>query len=115
MSAGFNQVIIFGQLSDIPEEFKTKNDKLFIKAKITVLMHRKNADGTSENAKYVIVATMFSGAAELFLKCVRVGDMVHLVGKLDSIERVRPGGKKYWSLNFVAEHICLLPRAEWRQ
>jgi single-strand DNA-binding protein len=109
MSAGFNQVTILGRLCAPPEELKTKNGKLFIKATIAVSVHRKTAEGTGEEHTSFVPATMFGKTAEIFLKYVQKGDMVHLAGRLDSNEWKTDEGAKRLSLSFVVEQMSLLP------
>jgi single-strand DNA-binding protein len=109
MSAGFNQATLLGRLCAPPEELQTKAGKLFIKATIAVSVHRKNSDGIGEEHTSFITATMFGKTAELFLKYVQKGDMVHLAGRLDSNEWKTQEGKARLSLSFVVEQLALLP------
>jgi single-strand DNA-binding protein len=109
MSAGFNHATLLGRLCALPEEFKTKAGKLFIKVTIAVSVHRKNSDGIGEEHTSFVPSTMFGKTAELFLKYVQKGDMVHLAGRLDSNEWKGEDGKKRLSLSFVVEQLNLLP------
>jgi single-strand DNA-binding protein len=109
MSAGYNNAILLGRLVASPEQLKTKAGKLFIKATIAASVFRKAADGTGEEHTSFLPATMFGKTAELFLKYVQKGDMVHLVGRLDSTEWQGDDGKKRLSLSFIGEQINLLP------
>jgi single-strand DNA-binding protein len=109
VSTGFNQAIVLGRLTAEPEELKTKNGKLFIKATIAVSIYRKNAEGVSEEHTSFLPTTIFGKTAELFLNYVRKGDMVHLVGRLDSNEWKADDGKKRLSLSFIVEQLGLLP------
>ena len=109
MSTGFNQAIVLGRLTAEPEELKTKNGKLFIKATIAVSIYRKNAEGVSEEHTSFLPTTIFGKTAELFLNYVHKGDLVHLVGRLDSNEWKADDGKKRLSLSFVVEQLNLLP------
>jgi single-strand DNA-binding protein len=108
MSAGFNQSTLLGRLWAPPEELKTKGGKLFIKATISVSVHRKNSDGIGEEHTSFVPATMFGKTAELFLKYVEKGDMVHLAGRLDSNEWKTDDGNKRLSLSFVVEQLNFL-------
>lgn len=109
MSAGFNQVILLGRLTAEPEQLKTKAGKMYIKATISTSVHRKNADGINEEYTSFIPVTIFGKTAELFSKYVAKGDMVHLVGRLESNEWKREDGKKGVSLSFLVEGLNLLP------
>jgi single-strand DNA-binding protein len=109
VSTGFNQVILLGRLTADPEQLKTKTGKLFIKATIAVSVYRKNAEGVSEEHTSFLPTTIFGKTAELFLSYVRKGDLVHLVGRLDSNEWKADDGKKRLSLSFVVEQLNLLP------
>jgi single-strand DNA-binding protein len=109
MSAGFNHATLLGRLCAPPEELTTKGGKLFIKATIAVSVHRKNSDGLGEEHTSFVPATMFGKTAELFLKYVAKGDIVHLAGRLDSNEWKTEAGKKRLSLSFIAEQLTLLP------
>ena len=109
MSAGFNQSILLGRLTALPEQLTTKNGKLFVKATIVVSIRRKNAEGVDEERTSFIPATIFGRQAEVFLKYVQKGDMVHLVGRLDSNEWKTDSGEKRLSLSFVVEQLNLLP------
>ena len=109
MSAGYNCCTILGRLCAAPEESKTKTGKLFIKATIAVSVHRKNSDGIGEEYTSFVPAMMFGKTAELFLKYVQKGDMVHLAGRLDSNEWKTENGDKRLSLSFVVEQLNFLP------
>jgi single-strand DNA-binding protein len=109
VSAGFNQATLLGRLCAPPEELQTKGGKLFIKATIAVSVHRKNSDGIGEEHTSFVLATMFGKTAELFLKYVQKGDMVHLAGRLDSNEWKTESGDKRLSLSFVVEQLNFLP------
>jgi single-strand DNA-binding protein len=109
VSAGFNQSILLGRLTAPAEQLTTKNGKLFIKATIAVSVYRQTADGKSEERTSFIPATIFGRTAEVFLKYVQKGDMVHLVGRLDGNEWKADDGKKKLSLSFVVEQLNLLP------
>jgi single-strand DNA-binding protein len=109
MSAGFNQSILLGRLTAPAEQLTTKNGKLFVKATIAVSVRRKNTEGVDEERTSFIPATIFGRQAEVFLKYVQKGDMVHLVGRLDSNEWKTDSGEKRLSLSFVVEQLNLLP------
>jgi len=109
MSAGYNCCTILGRLCAPPEELKTKTGKLFIKATIAVSVHRKTPEGISEEHTSFVPATMFGKTAELFLKYIDKGDMVHLAGRLDSNEWKTDDGKKRLTLSFVVEQLNFLP------
>jgi single-strand DNA-binding protein len=109
MSAGFNHATLLGRLCAAPEELKTKAGKLFIKATIAVSVHRKTPEGISEEHTSFVPATMFGKTAELFLKYICKGDMVHLAGRLDSNEWKTESGDKRLSLSFVVEQLNFLP------
>jgi single stranded DNA-binding protein len=108
MSAGFNQAVLLGRCK-ATEELQTKNGKLFVKATIAVSVHRKNAEGVDEERMSLIPSTIFGRQAEVFLKYVKPGDMVHLVGRIDSNEYTANSGEKRLSLSFVVEQLNLLP------
>jgi single-strand DNA-binding protein len=107
--SGFNQPLLLGRLSAPPEELTTKTGKLFIKATIAVSVHRKNPEGIGEEHTSFVPTTMFGKTAELFLKYVQKGDMVHLAGRLDSNEWKTDDGKKRLTLSFVVEQLSFLP------
>jgi single-strand DNA-binding protein len=109
MSAGFNQAILLGRLCALPEQLTAKSGKIFIKATIAVSVHRKNPNGIGEEHTSFVPVTMFGKTAELFLKYVGKGDMVHLVGRLDSNEWKTQEGKARLSLSFVVEQLNFLP------
>jgi single stranded DNA-binding protein len=109
MSAGFNQAIILGRLTAPPEQLTTKNGKLFVKATLAVSVRRKNAEGIDEGRTSFIPATIFGRQAEVFLKYVQKGDMVHLSGALSSNEWTTGTGEKRLSLSFTVEQLNLLP------
>ena len=109
MSAGFNQAILLGRLCSLPEQLTTKAGKVFIKATIAVSVHRKNSDGIGEEHTSFVPVTMFGKTAELFIKYIQKGDMVHLVGRLDSNEWKTQEGKARLSLSFVVEQLNFLP------
>jgi len=108
---GFNQAIVLGRLCAPAEELKTKAGKLFVKATITVSVHRKNSEGVSEKYTSFVPATMFAKTAELFLRYVQKGDIVHLAGRLESSEWKTENGGKRLSLSFVVEQFCFLPNS----
>jgi single-strand DNA-binding protein len=110
--SGYNNATILGRLCAPAEELKTKAGKLFIKATITVSVHRKNSEGVSEEYTSFVPATMFGKTAELFLKYVQKGDMVHLAGRLESNEWKAENGGKRLSLSFVVEQLCFLPNPD---
>jgi single-strand DNA-binding protein len=110
MSAGFNQATLLGRLVAPPEELYTKAGKVFIKATIAVSVHRKN-EGIGEEHTSYIPATAFGKTAELFLKYIQKGDMVHLAGRLDSNEWKTDDGNRRLSLSFVVEQLNLLPNS----
>jgi single-stranded DNA-binding protein len=87
--SGFNQVILLGRLVAPPEELKTKSGKLFLRA--------------------VIATNVYSRSADVFLKYVSKGDLVHLVGRLDSREYKTDSGEKRLSLGLIVEQLHLLP------
>src|SRR5260370_10949337 len=107
--SGYNCAVILGRLVAPPEQLTTKNGKLFVKATIAVSVHRKNSEGVDEERTSFIPATIFGRQAEVFLKYVQKGDMVHLVGRLDSNEWQTDSGEKRLSLSFVIEQLNLLP------
>jgi single-strand DNA-binding protein len=111
MSTGFNQSVLLGRLVAEPEQLKTKSGSLFIKATIAVSVYRKGQDGSGEEHTSFIPATMFGKTAELFLKYVGKGDMIHLAGRLDSNEWKTDDGKKRLTLSFVVESLSFLPNA----
>ena len=106
---GFNQATLLGRLVSLPEQLKTKAGKLFIKATIAVSVQRKTPEGISEEHTSFVPATMFGKTAEIFLKYVEKGDMVHLAGRLDSNEWKTDEGARRLSLSFVVEQMNLLP------
>jgi single-strand DNA-binding protein len=107
--SGYNGVIVLGRLTGLPEQLTTKNGKLFIKATIATSVYRQTADGKSEERTSFIPVTIFGRQAEVFLNHVHKGDMVHLVGRLDSNEWKTDSGEKRLSLSFVVEQLNLLP------
>jgi single-strand DNA-binding protein len=107
--SGFNQAIILGRLAAAPEELKTKNGKLFLRATIATSVYQKNAEGVSEERVSFVPATIFGRQAEVFCQYVQKGDMVHLAGRLDSREYKTESGEKRLSLGFVVEQVHLLP------
>ena len=109
MGAGFNLVAVLGRLYAPAEELTARTGKLFVKATIVVSIRRKNAEGIDEERTSFIPATIFGRQAEVFLKYVQKGDMVHLVGRLDSNEWKTDSGEKRLSLSFVVEQLNLLP------
>jgi single-strand DNA-binding protein len=100
---------LLGRLCAPPEELKTKNGKWFIKATIAVSIHRKTTEGIGEEHTSFLPATMFGKTAELFLKYVQKGDIVHLAGRLDSNEWKTDSGEKRLSLSFVVDQLNFLP------
>jgi single-strand DNA-binding protein len=109
--SGFNQAVILGRLVAAPEELTTKGGKLFLKAIIATSVRQRNNDGTFEERTSFIPATIFGKQAEVFRKYVRKGDLVHLVGRLDSNEYTTSSGEKRLSLSFIVEQLNLLPNA----
>jgi single-strand DNA-binding protein len=107
--SGFNHTVLLGRLVAPPEQLTTKNGKLFIKATIATSVYRQNPDGKSEERVSFIPVTIFGRQAEVFLNHVHKGDMVHLVGRLDSNEWKTDSGEKRLSLSFVIEQLNLLP------
>jgi single-strand DNA-binding protein len=107
--SGFNQTVLLGRLVAPPEQLTTKNGKLFIKGTIATSVYRQNPDGKSEERVSFIPVTIFGRQAEVFLNHVHKGDMVHLVGRLDSNEWKTDSGEKRLSLSFVIEQLNLLP------
>jgi single-strand DNA-binding protein len=112
---GFNQALLLRRLTAPPEELKTKNGKLFIKATIAVTVAQKSVEGVSEEQTSFVPATVFGRQAEVFLQYVQKGDMVHLAGRLDSNEWKTDSGEKRLSLSFVVEQLTLLPNDRARQ
>jgi len=110
MSGGFNHATLLGRLCGPPEELYAKAGKVFIKATIAVSVHRRN-EGIGEEHTSYIPATAFGKTAELFLKYVQKGDMVHLAGRLDSNEWKTDDGNRRLSLSFVVEQLNLLPNS----
>jgi single-strand DNA-binding protein len=109
--SGFNQAILLGRLVASPEELTTKAGKLYAKATIAVSVHQRSADGASEERTSFIPVVIFGRQAEVFSKYVAKGDMVHLVGRLDSSEWKTQDGEKRLSLSFIVEQLNLLPNA----
>jgi single-strand DNA-binding protein len=107
--SGHNSAVILGRLTGPPEQLTTKNGKTFIKATIAVSIYRQTADEKSEERTSFIPITIFGRSAEVFLKYVQKGDMVHLVGRLDGNEWKTDSGEKRLSLSFIVEQINLLP------
>ena len=107
--SGYNSVIVLGRLTGLPEQLTTKNGKLFIKATIATSVYRQAADGKSEERTSFIPVTIFGRQAEVFLNHVHKGEMVHLVGRLDSNEWKTETNEKRLSLSFVVEQLNLLP------
>ena len=107
--SGHNSAVILGRLTGPPEQLTTKNGKLFNKATIATSVYRQNPDGKSEERVSFIPVTIFGRQAEVFLNHVNKGDMVHLVGRLDSNEWKTDSGEKRLSLSFVIEQLNLLP------
>jgi single-stranded DNA-binding protein len=70
MSSGFNQALLLGRLVAPPEELKTKNGKLFLKAVVAVTVHQKTSEGASEERTSFIPVTIFGRQAEIFQKYV---------------------------------------------
>jgi single-strand DNA-binding protein len=110
--SGFNQTVLLGRLVAPPEQLTTKNGKLFIKGTIATSVYRQNPDGKSEERVSFIPVTIFGRQAEVFLNHVHKGDMVHLVGRLDSNEWKTSSGEKRLSLSFVIEQLNLLPNGQ---
>jgi single-strand DNA-binding protein len=109
MSRGFNQALLLGRLAAPPEQLQTKNGKLFLKATIAVSVAQKNAEGIGEERTSFVPVTIFGRQADVFLKYVHKGDMVYLVGRLDSSEWKTQEGQKRLNLSFVVEQLNLLP------
>jgi single-strand DNA-binding protein len=107
--SGFNQAVILGRLVAAPEELTTKGGKLFLKAIIATSVRQRNNDGTFEERTSFIPATSFGKQAEVFRTYVRKGDVVHLVGRLDSNEYTTGSGESRLSLSFIVEQLNLLP------
>jgi single-strand DNA-binding protein len=110
--SGYNNSVILGRLTGPPEQFTTKNGKLFLKAVIATSVYQKNSDGTSEERTNFVPVTIFGRTAEVFLEHVHKGDLLHLVGRLDSNEWTTGSGKKRLSLSFVVEQLNLLPNGQ---
>jgi single-strand DNA-binding protein len=109
MSSGFNQAILLGRLAAPPEELKTKGGKLFLRAVIATNVYQRSADGSSEERVSFIPVTIFGSSADVFLKYVGKGDLVHLVGRLDSREYKTDSGEKRLTLGLIVEQLHLLP------
>jgi single-strand DNA-binding protein len=92
-----------------PEQLTTKSGKLFCKAVIATSVHQKNGDGASEERTSFIPVTIFGRTAEIFCQYVQKGDVVHLIGRLDSNEYTTNSGDNRLSLSCVAESLQLLP------
>jgi len=107
--SGFNQAILFGRLAAPPEELKTKSGKLFLRATIVTSVYQRSAEGVSEERTSFIPVTIFGRQAEIFAQHVQKGDMVHLVGRLDSREYKTDSGEKRLSLGLIVEQLHLLP------
>jgi single-strand DNA-binding protein len=107
--SGFNQAVLLGRLTAPPEELTTRTGKMFVKAVIATSVHQRGNDGASEEKTSFVPVTIFGRTAEIFLKYVQKGDMVHLVGRLDSNEWKTDAGEKRLSLSFVVEQLNLLP------
>jgi single-strand DNA-binding protein len=107
--SGHNFSALLGRLVSSPEELQTKNGKLFVKAIIAASVYRQTADGKSEERTSFIPVTIFGRQAQVFLEHVHKGDLVHLVGRLESNEWKTNSGEKRLSLSFVVEQLNLLP------
>jgi len=111
--SGFNQATLLGRLVASPEELTTKSGKLFIKAVIAASVYQKNGDGTSEERTSFVPVTIFGRTAETFLKFVHKGDMVHLVGRLDSNEWATSSGEKRLSLSITGSTSAISVCSTW--
>jgi single-strand DNA-binding protein len=109
MSSGYNSAVLLGRLVHEPEQLKTKSGKVFLKATIVTNVYSKSAEGVSEERVSYIPATIFGKPAEVFLKYVRPGDMIHLIGRLDSREYKSDSGQKRLTLGLIVEQLHLLP------
>jgi single-strand DNA-binding protein len=109
MSAGLNQCVLLGRLVAPPEQLQTRNGNLFLKAVIAVSVHRRNQEGVDEERTSFLPLTVFGKLTETFLKYVHKGDLVLIIGRLDSNEWKGDDGKRNLSLNFIAESLQLLP------
>ncbi len=76
---------------------------------IATPIYQKNSDGGSEERTHFVPVMVFGRTAEIFLKHVHKGDMVHLVGRLDSNEYTTSSGEKRLLLSFIVEQLHLLP------
>ena len=107
--SGYNSVLLLGRLAAEPEQLKSKSGKPFLKAVIATTVYQKSADGVSEERTSFIPVTVFAPLVDVFLKFVGKGDMVHLVGRLDSREYKTDSGEKRLTLGMVVEQLHLLP------
>lgn len=107
----FNQALLLSRLTAPPEQLQTKNGKLFLRATSAVTVAQKTGEGVNEERTSFIPATIFGRQAEVFLKYVQKGEMVHLVGRLDSNEWKTESGEKRLSLSFVVAQLNLLSNA----
>jgi single-strand DNA-binding protein len=107
--SGFNQAVLLGRLAAPPEELKTKSGKLFLRAIIATNVYQKSAEGVNEERTSFVPITIFGRTAEVFRDFVQKGDMVHLVGRLDSREYKTDAGEKRLTLGLIVEQLHLLP------
>jgi single-strand DNA-binding protein len=94
MSYGLNQPLVLGRLGAAPEQLKTKNGNLFLKAVIAVSVRQKNSEGADEDRTSFLPVTIFGKTAEVFLKYVAKGDLVLIIGRLDSNNGKAPTAKE---------------------
>jgi single-strand DNA-binding protein len=107
--SGFNQAVLLGRLAAEPEQLKTKSGKPFLRAVIVTNVFSKSAEGVSEERVSSIPVTIFGRTAEVFGQYVQKGDIVHLIGRLDSREYKTESGEKRLTLGLIVEQLHLLP------
>jgi single-strand DNA-binding protein len=109
MSSGFNQAILLGRLVAPPEEVKSKSGKSYVRAVVAVTVYQKTREGVSEERTSFVPSIIFGRQAEIFSQYVQKGDLVHLVGRLDSREYKTETGEKRLTLGMIVEQLHLLP------
>jgi single-strand DNA-binding protein len=109
MSSGFNQAILLGRPVAPPEELKSKSGKSYVRAVVAETVYSKTSEDVNEERTSFIPVTIFGRQAEVFSKYVQKGDLVHLVGRLDSREWTAESGEKRLTLGLVVEQLHLLP------
>jgi single-strand DNA-binding protein len=107
--SGFNLVVVLGRLASPPEQLTSKSGKAYLKAVVAVTVYSKTNEGVGEERTSFIPVTIFGRTAEVFRDYVQKGDLIHLVGRLDSREWTAESGEKKLTLGFVVEQLHLLP------